>query len=165
MSGSISANGRAAHWLMRNRAAQVAALAASFQPANAAMSSARSMVGARKRCIWSIAGLPSAIAATARVSAWSVYHLATRSLAPAGDPAWEIWSDFSDMLPTAKAGILGSPTRPTPRLPEGPAQPVLCSSPRCGPDAGSFHSPGTSASERTSPCETSTPQPLHVCEV
>ena len=48
---------------MRNRAAQVAALAASFQPANAAMSSARSMVGARERCMWSIAGLPSAIAA------------------------------------------------------------------------------------------------------
>src|SRR5690349_16635397 len=89
---------------MRNRAAHVAALAASFQPANAAMSSARSITGVREKCICSMPVLPSAISATARASAWSVYHLATllsgvcgrcesdftqREVAPFGEPLGE----------------------------------------------------------------------------
>jgi hypothetical protein len=47
-------------------------------------------------------------------------------------------------------GILGSPPRPTPRLPEGFAQAVLYFSRRCARDAGLVHSPGRYASGRTS---------------
>ena len=76
------------------------------------------LAGAGTGCV-ALAGIPVAI-----TSAWA--HLALLRL---------------DTPRATARRILGSPTRLTPRLPEGPARPALCSLRRCGPDAGLFHSP------------------------
>src|SRR5260221_12271396 len=54
-----------------------------------------------------------------------------------------------DTPPGSSREMLGSPPQPTPRLPEGPARPSLCSGRRCGRAAGWSHSPGSYASGRT----------------
>src|SRR5262249_36103341 len=58
------------------------------------------------------------------------------------------WWQRIDTPHGSSQGMLSSSTRPTPRLPDGPARPVLYSWRHGGPDADAFHTLDRSASGR-----------------